>query len=255
MSVGQTLAAARAEAGLSVEEVSATTRMRQTIVRAIEQDDYSLCGGDFYARGHIRNLAHAVGIDPAPLLAEFDAAAGGSAGPRPTEVFESETNARPERRGPNWSAAMAVALAVVLGYGAVQAFAGPEGDRRRDGTAQATPSGPAQPETESSPSPTSSGRPDDGIVAQRNDVTVRLRIVGGNSWVNVTDRGGKTLYQGVLQSGAQRQFKDKKRIRLVVGNAGAVRLVVNGQSIGAPGGPGEVMTLEFGPHDPQGSAG
>ena len=57
VSVGETLAVARQRAGLSVAQVSERTRIRETIIRGIEDDDYSACGGDFYARGHIRAIA------------------------------------------------------------------------------------------------------------------------------------------------------------------------------------------------------
>ncbi len=40
-----------------------------------------------------------------------------------------------------------------------------------------------------------------------------------------------------------------QQLRLVVGNAGAVSLVVNGRNIGAPGGPGQVARLAFNPGD------
>ena len=72
MAIGETLAEARREAGLSVAEVSQRTRIRQTIIRAIEDGDYAACGGDFYARGHIRSIARAVGADSEPLIQEYD---------------------------------------------------------------------------------------------------------------------------------------------------------------------------------------
>lgn len=72
MSIGRALAEARHRAGLTVTEVSQQTRIRETIIRGIESDDYSACGGDFYARGHIRSIARVVGADPAPLIREYD---------------------------------------------------------------------------------------------------------------------------------------------------------------------------------------
>ena len=57
MSIGATLAAARRRAGLTVSEVSRHTRVREPIIRGIEHNDFSACGGDFYARGHIRSRA------------------------------------------------------------------------------------------------------------------------------------------------------------------------------------------------------
>ena len=72
MSIGETLAQSRQRAGLSVARVSEQTRIRETIIRGVEDDDYSACGGDFYARGHIRAIAQAVGTDPGPLIREYD---------------------------------------------------------------------------------------------------------------------------------------------------------------------------------------
>ena len=54
MPIGESLAQARHQAGLTVAQVSQQTRIRETIIRKIEEDDYAECGGDFYARGHIR---------------------------------------------------------------------------------------------------------------------------------------------------------------------------------------------------------
>jgi len=72
VSIGETLAQSRQRAGLSVAQVSEQTRIRETIIRGVEDDEYSACGGDFYARGHIRAIAQAVGTDPGPLIREYD---------------------------------------------------------------------------------------------------------------------------------------------------------------------------------------
>ena len=74
MTVGETLTEARCQAGLSVDELSERTRIRGTVIRSIEQDDYGACGGDLYVRGYVRALAGAVGIDAQPLIREFDLA-------------------------------------------------------------------------------------------------------------------------------------------------------------------------------------
>ena len=68
--VGRRLALARQHAGLSIEEVVAATRIRPGMLREIESGDFVHCGGDVYARGHVRAIAKVVGIDPEPLLAE-----------------------------------------------------------------------------------------------------------------------------------------------------------------------------------------
>jgi len=126
MSIGATLAQARRDAGLSVAEVSQRTRIRETIIRGIEQDDYSACGGDFYARGHLRSIARAVGADPAALVGEYDATLRA-----PEEITAAEAlqpllpvgadgGRRPAGtragRRPNWAAVLALALLAVFAF-------------------------------------------------------------------------------------------------------------------------------------------
>jgi cytoskeleton protein RodZ len=248
VSIGTTLAAARETAGLSLEDVAAATRIRRTLIMNIEDDDYSACGGDFYARGHLRNIAVAVGLDPAPLLAEFDAARLEAAPARATEVFEAETTTWKERRGgPNWSAAMAAALVLVIAYGLVQAFSGSGGGGHDVADPSRTTSAPPSTSAPASPTPADA----DSAVAQapRGKVTVAVRATD-RSWVQVTTTSGQELFQGLLQPGQEKTFTDKTRLKLVIGNAGGVELTVNGSEIGAPGRRGQVARVQFTPEDP-----
>ncbi len=117
MSIGATLAAARRRAGLSVGEVSDRTRVRENIIEDIEQDDYAACGGDFYARGHIRAIARAVGEDPGPLVDEYDATWRSEKELTAAEAFEPALPIRTrERRRVRWTAVLAAAVLAVLGF-------------------------------------------------------------------------------------------------------------------------------------------
>jgi cytoskeletal protein RodZ len=116
VSIGETLARARQEAGLTVAKVSIQTRIRQTIIRGIEADDYSVCGGDFYARGHIRAIAKAVGTDPAPLIEEYDATIRADEPVAATAVDELVAiSGEQQRRRQNLVMYVGLALVVVLG--------------------------------------------------------------------------------------------------------------------------------------------
>ena len=72
MSVGSLLHAARTDAGMSVDEVASRVRLRRTVVLALEQDDFGICGGSVYARGHIRSIARVLDLDPEALVQEFN---------------------------------------------------------------------------------------------------------------------------------------------------------------------------------------
>lgn len=243
MTIGGTLAKARQEAGLTVPQVARKTRIRETVIHAIERDDYSMCGGNFYTRGHIRSIARAIGADSEPLVREFDDAHGGS--PQAisaTQAFEPEAPVRfLERRSPNWSAAMVVALVLVAIYGVVKLTTGSAPHRPVERAAAPATSRPA------SPAPSHSG-----AVAQapRKEVDVRV-AVSRASWLNIHDSSGKQLFSGVLRAGQSKEWTSKKRIRVVIGNGGGVRLTVNGKNLGAAGGSGQVVRMNFGPDDPK----
>jgi cytoskeletal protein RodZ len=125
VSIGATLAAARRHAGLTVAEVSERTRVRENIIQDIEHDDYAACGGDFYARGHIRAVAQAVGADPAPLIEEFDERWRSSPELTAAEVFQPSMPLRKrERRRIRWTGILAVLVLAVLGFAVYKFVAG-----------------------------------------------------------------------------------------------------------------------------------
>ncbi len=257
MSLGSDLAEARTSAGLTVQDVADRTRVRRTLIERIEADDFTLCGGDVYARGHIRTIANVVGTDPAPLVEEFDRLHAPHP-PSASEVFEAETALTGERRGPNWTAAMAAALVVIVAIGVFQVLRGngsPAPAAHQSTPASAPTSAASRPAPASS-TPAASPGPSSTLVAavppSAQGVSVRLEVVTGRTWISATG-SGQTLFEGVLSAGAVRVLTDTKLVKIVLGNAGAVRLVVNGVDIGAPGGPGQVVRLSFGPGNPNAS--
>lgn len=251
--VGHALAQARLAAGLTIDEVSSSTRVRAPIVIAIEQDDFSRCGGDVYARGHIRTIARAVGVDPEPLVAQYVQEHGAAPARTPvTPLYEAE-RIRSEPRRPNWTAAMVAAIVAVVGFVGFTLFNG-----GTDGEPVAgKPSVVATTKSAAGPSHKASTQPkpeasDSAIAAAPADkVTVKMSAQDGTSWVSATDSNGRSLFQGNLAAGQSKTFTDDKQIKLVVGNAGAVSLFVNGKSLGAAGEMGQVAHLSYTPGDPE----
>ena len=72
MSLGSTIASARKSAGMSLDDLAEKTSIRASLLREFETDNFEKCGGETYARGHVRNVAVALGVDPAILLELFD---------------------------------------------------------------------------------------------------------------------------------------------------------------------------------------
>jgi cytoskeletal protein RodZ len=123
--IGEALAEARSQAGLTVTEVSQRTRIRETVIRGIEGDDYSVCGGDFYARGNIRSIARAVGADPEPLIREYDEvhrAPGALSAVSLDELLAPAQESGRRRLG--WTVVLGLALVVTLGVVAYNVLSG-----------------------------------------------------------------------------------------------------------------------------------
>ncbi|MGN6301157.1 MAG: helix-turn-helix domain-containing protein [Angustibacter sp.] len=274
--LGRALAAAREARGQSVADVAAAINLRETVVRAIEQDDFSLCGGDVYARGHVRAYARQVGLDPAPLLETYAAEHGGgrrvptsvepapvAGGPvpvAPLRARERSGGVPLERSGPNWSLVVGAVLTVVVVLLVGQLISDLRGPRRPTSevaapvaTASATPSsgattGGTTAPTSPAATPTSPAAPTATAPPPRG-VAIALRLTG-DSWVSVRDAAGRTVFSGLLSKGDARRFTDGKALRLTLGSAGDVQLTVNGKAIGAAGDKGQVVRLNFGPGDP-----
>ena len=260
MSLGSELAAAREALGLSLDDVAATTRIRATLIQAIEHDDFAPCGGAVYARGHIRSIARAVGLDPEPLLATFDPPEAQAAPPPMPgglpggELLEKEQliarKTRPQ--GARWGAVMAAALVVIIaltGY-SIYANAGKGSGTTAAATTAAaahttpapTAAASASPSAGPSVAPTTSttaatlpavAPSSEVALVHQKGVTLRISVTGDRSWFHVADSTGAKLFEGILTNGQTKDFTDPKQIRLIVGAPSAVDLVVNGTDIGS----------------------
>ncbi len=227
MSIGDALAAARREAGLTITQVSQRTCIRETIVRGIERGDYSACGGDFYARGHIRSIARAVGLDPAELVREYDATQAAPHQITAADVFQPFTPVKlKERRRPNWSLVLVAGLIAVLGIAGFKYF----GSR--------SPSAPSRPTASTQPDHQHKKAAKTAPVAHVTTPPNRIRITlvattGSITWAQLTPVGGTTVrFQGDIgaPNGPQRKtWTFRRSVTVQLGNPGGAELYLNGQ--------------------------
>ncbi|WP_242426848.1 MULTISPECIES: RodZ domain-containing protein [unclassified Streptomyces] len=112
------------------------------------------------------------------------------------------------------------------------------------------PSGnPSATETPSTRAPAPSTPPAATGDSTEGKVTVVVSTKERSAWLSAKASDGGSLFDGVLQAGQTRTFTDGEQISLVLGDAEAFRLVVNGKPIQETYEPGQVERLTFTPSE------
>ncbi|QPB84449.1 DUF4115 domain-containing protein [Pseudoalteromonas rubra] len=68
LSLGQTLAKARHDRGVSYEEITTRLKLSETQINKLEQDDYQNLGPETFVRGYIKSYCHLLGLDAQETL-------------------------------------------------------------------------------------------------------------------------------------------------------------------------------------------
>ncbi len=217
--IGVEFAAARGRLGLSVDQLAERTRIRPHVIESIEVDDFVPCGGDFYARGHIRTLARVLGVDAAPLLASYDERYA-DAPVNARRVFEAELahsgGIRATRGGPNWSVLVAAVMALVLAWSIARLVMDAPVDLRDQ------------------PVLNGSGGPHQQGAAAAAKVPVVISAPASGARVIVRDGEGSVVFTGDIAFGASKTLSVSPPVRIQATD-GSVTVTVDGEDRGALG--------------------
>ncbi|MFL6113864.1 MAG: RodZ domain-containing protein [Catenulispora sp.] len=284
--LGHRLFLARQHAGLAIEDVAAFTRIRPGMVREIEAGDFWHCGGDFYARGHVRAIAKCVGVDPEPLLAEHPPVVPAEPPMRPRAVAHAEPASAGVPTGAARDNAARFAARVPsrvirpAAEGATLGAAAGKGFRKDDpgkierqsksanwtaamlvallglvvfagvqligGDGDKSAAAAAVPPP-AAPKPVAVKPAAPVIPPPPKDVEVKIAAIGAASWLHVTGPDGRVLFDNLLPAGGTQSFKDPQQLGVTVGNASAVHMNLNGRDLGAAGGSGQVVHVTLKP--------
>ena len=252
MSLGSVIRQARIDAGLSVDDLSERTSIRAGLLKEIESDDFTKCGGETYARGHLRNIAPHIKMDSQLLLELFENEQ--SMQPRRIQEMLAENNVMTnpiDKKTVSWKTLAGISLSTLALLAAVQIIisnsktttvTNPEVVASETATAQPSVTAEAQPTQTSAATPTVTR----DTYSSGTGVSVSVTAVRGSSWLFVSDSNGTTLYSGQIRNGQKLNFSATTRISLKAGNAGAVDVSVNGKPAQQIGVEGQVVSLTYG---------
>src|SRR4030095_3858457 len=184
--VGERLRAAREEKGLSLEDIAAQTRIPQRHLESIEASEWDKLPAPPYTTGFAKSYASAVGLDRTEIGEQLKVELGGQRPIANVEVFEA---ADPARTMPKWlvfaGIAAVILLVVVMSWLNRRSLEQPE--EAVTNTPAATVTAPAQPPPPSVPTPATQGP----VVLNATEAV----------WLQVYQKGGTTLFSGILQPG------------------------------------------------------
>lgn len=238
---------ARKDAGLSIEDLSAVTNLRTSLLKEIESDYFANCGGDAYARGHIRNIATKLGVDPAIFADAFEAQQMQDSRSMKDLLVETSVMRQPgEARRLSWKNLASISIISLLLFGVIQIVV--TNTVSSDQVAIPTIVKPsAEPSSQSSQTsePTTSPS-DESTISTGEGVEVIIAASRGKSWLFVSDATGRTLFSGQVPQGLTKTFTTDVGLNLKIGNAGGVDLQVNGKQIDSVGVDGQVVSVSYG---------
>ncbi|NCV42198.1 MAG: DUF4115 domain-containing protein [Actinobacteria bacterium] len=245
MSLGSLIAKARKDAGLSLEDLAAKTNIRISVLSEIEKDNFSQCGGEIYARGHVRNIASILKADQKEFIRLYDEEQGGEVRSMKDLLVENNVMRQPEdARKISWKVLVMISIVSLFVVGIAQVIIS---NTASTDEVSAKPSASAAPSSTETQSESPEAEPSaQSTFSTGTGVEVVVDATRAKSWLFVSDAAGRTLFSGQIPRGGAKTFSSDSQLNLKVGNAGGVDLKVNGKKVPSLGVDGEVVSVSYG---------
>ena len=227
MPLGEFLRAARESAGLSIDELAESTSIRPGLIREIEKNNFIHCGGDTYARGHLRNIAPKISVDAQTLIDLYMKEHSTEARTIHDMLVENNvTKFATERKSLSWKP-LAIASVVILAAIAGGQIIISNSKTMVTPTVTESPTPPpiATPTAEPTPKVEATVVPD-----ANGEMKLTIAATRGNSNIDVVV-DGKHLFKGPIFQGDSKSFSAPTSISIYVSNAGDLDLTLNGTAL------------------------
>jgi cytoskeleton protein RodZ len=240
MNLGEVLSTARASSRLSLDDLASLTSIRAGLLSEMEKNNFSHCGGDIYARGHLRNIAPKIGLDANQLIDLYNEEH--SAESRSINEMLAENNVARvphEKKSISWKVPAAFSIAIILVLAIAQIVitnVNSENPIKPLATATATPEPSASAVATEAASPTTS--PVGG------GVTMSITAARGNSLIDIVV-DGQHVAKGSIFQGESKSFEATTSISIYFSNPAGLDVTVNGELLAPLGGQNQEVRRTF----------
>ncbi len=269
---GERLKAARESRGLAVEQVADALHLDETVIIALEESRFDGLGAPVFVRGHLRAYARLLELPEEPLLS--------AVAPEPAPVPPAAAKRSRAGEAMNFNPLFWVLglCGLLLAAGLAWYVLSDRDDRAARGGLAPTPSPSPAPGLAPSPAvaarPVTAGdrpavpgvapaeaaaRPPEqasapavvpvpaaatgGAVAGGSELTLELEF-HDESWTEIADRNRRLLF-GLQRAGTRRRLRGEPPFSLLLGNAPAVEIRVDGEPWPLPARRGNGRVARF----------
>lgn len=246
MSLGQFIQGARESASLSVDELASRISIRPGLLLDMEKNNFVNCGGDTYARGHLRNIAVHIFVDPQTLIDLYNEEHSTESRKIHDMLVENNVSRIPTERKSIRPKSLVIASVVLLSAIAVGQIFISNSDTPDAPITTAAPSitPSATPVPSASTEVTEPATTESVPAAADGEMKLTISATRGSSNIHVV-AGGKTLFQDPIFQGDIKSFSAPTSISIYLSNAGDLDLTLNGQKLASLGAPNQEIRKTF----------
>ena len=238
MTLGSTIRDAREAARISLESLSDSTSIRMGLLTEMEDNNFKHCGGDTYARGHLRNIANRIGLNPQILLDLYNEEHSTENRAIQDLLLENNIMQVPrEARTISWKVPALISVSILFVIGAVQIITS-----NQSSTPTSTPSVSAS--QSASAAPSAIATPTAVATSKGGPVSLTLVASRGNSYIHIIV-DGKTAEKGSMFQGETKSFTAKNVVSIYLSNPAGLDLTLNGKQLAPLGGQNEEVRRTF----------
>jgi cytoskeleton protein RodZ len=229
MTLGRTLRDAREASRMSIEALSELTNIRIGLLSQMEADSFKNCGGDTYARGHLRNIAIRIGINPQILIDLYNEEHAAESQRIQDSLIDNNVMQVPrESKRLSWKIPILGSLAILAVIGLAQIIISNQS-------------------TTSTPKPGSSASASHAPTAPtvvQGAVSLVISASRGDSFIDIIV-DGTDVEKGRILEGETKTYKGTSVISIYFSNPAALDVTLNGNVLPPLGGQNEEVRRTF----------
>ncbi|ASY21445.1 phosphohydrolase [Candidatus Planktophila dulcis] len=246
MTLGSTIRDAREAARITLESLSDSTSIRMGLLTEMEDNNFKHCGGDTYARGHLRNIANRIGLNPQILLDLYDDQHSTEKRAMQDLLVENNIMQVPrEKKTISWKVPALISVTVLFVIASAQIVTSNQSSSPAPApTVSSSKSAAPAPTPSQSAATTESAAPTPAVTSKSGPVSLTLVASRGNSYIHIIV-DGKTAEKGSLFQGETKSFTGKNVVSIYLSNPAGLDLTLNGKQLPPLGGQNEEVRRTF----------